>query len=170
MRVVPLNQRKWSLGWSRGVIHISTKVIQVSKNATSSKEYWFAINKGQYSVVRSERTVLKNLTFPNIWHFERDAVCQWYCILCRNIVFSKRDTAPLRKSLDMWKCIYCAPSKGMAYLFQKHFRFCMDIYCSFKNTLNCSKGRLHLWKRVCCMSVLNTACIYWKVWVYWFLL
>ena len=44
---------------------------QVSKNATSSKEYWFVIiiNKGQFFVVRSKRTVLKNLIFSNMWHF-----------------------------------------------------------------------------------------------------
>ena len=83
MRVVSANQSKSSLGRSMGIIYIyiysiylyiytyiSTKVNQVSKNATS-KENWFVIiiNKGQCSVVRSERTFLKNLTCPNMWHF-----------------------------------------------------------------------------------------------------
>ena len=75
VRVVSANQSKWSLGWSMGImyinIYISTQVNQVSKIATSSKENWLVIivNKWQCSVVRSERTFLKNLTFPNMWHF-----------------------------------------------------------------------------------------------------
>ena len=77
VRVVSANQSKWSLGWSMGIMciyiytYISTQVNQVSQNAISSKENWVVIiiNKWQCSVVRSERTFLKNLTFPNMWHF-----------------------------------------------------------------------------------------------------
>ena len=60
-------------------------------------------HKGQCSVVRSEKTFWKNLTFQTYCTFERDALCQKYCILCSNIGFSKRDTAPLKGRLDMWK-------------------------------------------------------------------
>ena len=74
VRVVSANQSKWSLGWWMGTIYIyiiSTQVNQVSKNATSSKENWFVIiiNKGQFFVVRSKRTFLKNRIFSNMWHF-----------------------------------------------------------------------------------------------------
>ena len=51
----------------------------------------------------------------------------------------------------------------MLRLFKGHVVSCKGIlymlesYCSCKDTLHCSKGRLHLLTRACCISVLNTA-------------
>ena len=50
----------------------------------------------------------------------------------------------------------CASSKGMVYLLKENFVFWRGIYCSCKNTPHCSKGRWHLLRRVCRISVLNT--------------
>ena len=60
-------------------------------------------HKGHCSVVRSEKHSERISHFKTYCTFERDALCQKYCILCSNIGFSKRDTAPLKGRLDMWK-------------------------------------------------------------------
>ena len=43
-------------------------------------------------------------------------------ILCRNVDFSKRGTAPLQGGLDI-----CTPSKGMLQPFKEYFILCLDI-------------------------------------------
>ena len=60
-------------------------------------------HKGQCSVEGAKKHSERISLFETYCTFERDALCQKYCILCSNIGFSKRDTAPLKGRLDMWK-------------------------------------------------------------------
>ena len=73
-------------------------------------------------------------------------------ILCRNLDFSKRSTAPLKGGLDIWKCtLHSFKGHGAAFQGLLHFLF---GYCPCKNTLHCPKGRLLIQNG---MFVFNTA-------------
>lgn len=91
---------------------------------------------------------------------ERDALCQRYCISCRGIAFSTRDTA--QRKVRHLECTL-HPSKGMVYLL-KDFLFRGILFLQkHTGTLHCSKGRLRLLRRVCCISVWILHFL--KVWV-----
>ena len=100
----------------------------------------------------------KRRAFPDPAHmfkqnyqtFERGVLCQKYCICCRHIAFSERDGR-----LDIRKCALHSFKGHRVYL--EGILLILQGYCSCKNTLHCSKGRLHSLRRVRCISVLNIA-------------
>ena len=76
--------------------------------------------------------------------FDRDALCQTYCIFWRHIAFSKRDTASEGR-LDIGKCTLHS-FKGHSVSFEGRLLI-WYWYCSWQNTLHCSQGRLHSLRR-----------------------
>ena len=62
-------------------------------------------------------------------------------IVQKEIDFSKRATAPLKGSLDMWKCTLHS-FKGHGVTFQGILHMLYG-YCPCKNTLHCPKGKLY---------------------------
>ena len=61
-------------------------------------------------------------------------------ISCRNIDFSERGTAPLKRGLHVWKCtLHSCKGHGATVQGILHVFF---GYCPCKITLHCPKGRL----------------------------
>ena len=113
---------------------------------------------------KERKNILKESHISKYVALLRGMPCVNNIAFCAGILVKKRGTAPLRRRLDMWKCRLCS-FKGHVISFTETLHILYG-YCPCKNTLHCSKGRLHLFKRVCCISVLNIACICWKAWVY----
>ena len=113
---------------------------------------------------KERKNILKESHISKYVALLRGMPCVNNIAFCAGILVQKRGTAPLRRRLDMWKCRLCS-FKGHVISFAETLHILYG-YCPCKNTLHCSKGRLHLFKRVCCISVLNIACICWKAWVY----
>ena len=141
---------KAGLTWPRGRVHMSNKSNPVFQECCFFTGFFFC-NTGQYSVVlwsEAKEHSLILLTVSNILisHFwKRCSMSIILHILCRNVDFSKRGTAPLKGGLDIWKCVQ---------LFKEYFIFCLDIVPANTRTLHCPKGRLLLFRR---------AWLFWKL-------
>ena len=132
-----------------------TKVIQFSKNAASSQEDFLPYRTiFCCSVVRSERALFDNAhSFKHIALWKGCSMSIMLHVLCRNIIFFQRDTAPFKGGLDIWKCtLHSFKGHGATVQGILHILF---GYCPCKNTLHCPKGRLVLFRRVCLFWILH---------------
>ena len=127
---------KAGLIWPRGRVHISNNRNPVFQECCFFTGIFFAIQARTIfccSVVRTKEHSVIVLTVSNMLRFWKGCSMSIILhILCRNIGFSKRGTAPLKGGLDMWKCTLRS-FKGHGATFQwilmnhESFIFCLDI-------------------------------------------
>ena len=114
---------KAGLIWPRGRVHISNNRNPVFQECCSFTGIFFAIQARTIfccSVVRTKEHSVIVLTVSNMLRFWKGCSMSIILhILCRNIGFSKRGTAPLKGGLDCGNA-HCVPSKGMVQLFNEY--------------------------------------------------
>ena len=161
---ISLSESCLNEGWTdrpRGRVHISNKSSPVFPECCFFTSFVLPYRTILCcSVVRSKRaffnsahsfkhvTLLKGMVYVNNTAY----------IVCRNIDFSKRGTAPLKGGLDIWKCTLHS-FKGHSATFQGILHILFG-YCSCKNTRHFPKGRLYTLIQKG-MFVLNTAFVGW---------
>ena len=142
-RAVSLNQSKWRLGWSRGIVHMSNKRCPVFQECCLfiGRLCCHTGHTGQYSVVRSERAVFNSAHSFKHFALLRGMLYVNNTAYCAETLACLQGTWLLRKEgFDIWTwCIFWMNTSdfvGLLFL-QKH-----NALLQRKVTL-IKKGMLH---------------------------